>query len=78
MKQSIAVILLLMLISCGESKPSTSPIANIIEPKSSRVKIVDNAMPCVFLIEIDGHLYGSTCNGGLTHLESCEETHKCN
>lgn len=78
MKNSIILISILMLVSCNEPKPTVSPVANFLESKSSRVKIVDNKMPCVFLIEIDGHLYGSTCNGGLTHLESCEETHKCN
>ena len=48
----------------AEEAPKTPPRINLVATRCQGV--------CIYLIDIDGHLYGTTSSGGLLHLESCD------
>jgi hypothetical protein len=73
MKIKTLTILLLILfgISCSNNSPyKTENLEN-----SSRIKIVEKlygSYSTLCIIEVDGHEYLSTYEGGIIHLESCK------
>jgi hypothetical protein len=69
-KHAFTLILIFIIISC-----STSNEYAIKE--TSRIKVIDHLYftsghPSFYIIEVDGHEYLNTYDGGIVHLESCK------
>lgn len=74
MKKIIGILILLaMLTACGPSMEEQKKIEHLNNTKSARFKVIDEFQGYSHfeIVEVDGHLYLSTYNGGIVHMESC-------